>query len=271
MATNLHEALRVSEELLTNVTTKTTITRILCVGSASDPANKKGIYRIVQPVDLPGFSFSFCQYLIVDDEPLLWETGFRGMFPQVREAVARVIPPSSIRWISFSHHENDEDGAANLWLQEAPQAQIMCSKVGAMTNGDLYDRPVRPLNDNEEVNLGAMRVRWLQTPHLPHNWDAGLLFETTTKSLLASDIITQTGSKNPPLREACALNELKVPLYEQLDPSSWAWTKLHDGMFDRLIALEPQLLCCMHGSAFQGPKCVTMLDEIRNLLKGMLA
>lgn len=268
---SLREALRLSEETVTNSTTGTTITRIVSVGPADDPANRNGIYRIVHPLEAPGFSFSFCQYLLVDDEPLLWETGCRGMFPQVRDAVARVIPPSSLRWISFSHHENDEDGCANEWLAEAPQAQILCSSVNEMLNRALYDGPVRGMKDGEEVRLGSMVVRWIGTPHFPHNWEAGLLFETTTASLCASDLVVQWGSKHLPVRPACRLAEIGVKLFEEFDPSSWSWSKNHDLYFDKLIALQPKTLCCMHGSAFVGEECPQMLDDLRNLLKRVLA
>jgi len=145
-----------------------------------------GIYRISTPVPpsvIPG-GFTFNQYLLVDDAPLLFHTGPRSMFPWVREAVTHVLGDvSRLRYVSFSHIESDECGSMNEFLAAAPGAEVLCSRVAAMTSADLADRPPRALADGEEVSLGRKRVRWLDAPHLPHNWECGYFFESTTRTL----------------------------------------------------------------------------------------
>jgi hypothetical protein len=262
---NLSDKLaRASESLrITNAERKVNIARV--VGLGDDTV--KGIYRINHPVEIPGTAFSFNQYLLVDDAPLLWETGPLELFPFVREAIATVIEPDSLRYIAFSHHENDEDGAANEWLNEAPGSEILTSGVNNMINGGSYVRAPRALEDGTEVALGSMTVKFLASPHFPHGWEAGLMFETTTRSLLASDLLTQTGTGAVPLREACSLKDIGYPLFDELDPGSWGWTRNHEAYFARIIELNPDTLCCMHGSAFTGEYSPNMLAELCALLK----
>ena len=248
---------------ITNAKRKVNIARIVDLGDNS----KKGIYRINHPVEIPGTAFSFNQYLLVDDAPLLWETGPLELFPFVLEAVATVLDPTQLKYISFSHHENDEDGSANEWLKLAPEAEILTSGVNTMINGGTYIRPVQTLDDGAEVSLGSMTVRFLATPHFPHGWEAGLMFEITTRSLLASDLLTQTGTGDEPLREACPIKDIGYPLFDELDPGSWAWTANHEGYFARLVELQPETLCCMHGSAFTGDYSPKMLLELCASLK----
>ena len=154
-----------------------------------------GIYRINTPMMLPGdVAFSFNQYLIDDDEPLLFHTGLRQLFPLVNEAVASVLPAARLRHIAFSHVEADECGALNLWLAAAPQSAPLCGTVAAMVSvNDLADRAPRALADGEVLNLGHHRVRWFDAPHLPHGWDCGFLMEETTGTLLCGDLFTQPG------------------------------------------------------------------------------
>jgi hypothetical protein len=147
------------------------------------------IFRISTPVPpsvIPG-GFTFNQILIVDDEPLLFHTGPRRMFPLVREAVEHVLgDPAKLRYVSFSHVEGDECGALGEWLALAPKAEPVCGTVAAMLSmGDLTDRPPVVLADGQDLALGKKRVRWLDAPHLPHNWECGYLFESTTHTLLA--------------------------------------------------------------------------------------
>lgn len=248
---------------ITNAGRKVNIARVV---DPEDGSNK-GIYRINHPVDIPGTAFSFNQYLLVDEDPLLWETGPLELFPYVREAVATVMDPSQLKYISFSHHENDEDGAANEWLKLAPEAEVLTSGVNGMINGGTYLRPVRVLDDGAEVSLGSMKVIFLSTPHFPHGWEAGLMFETTTRSLLASDLLTQTGFGEEPLKEACPIKDIGYPLFDELDPGSWAWTVKYEGYFARLVELQPDTLCCMHGSAFTGDYSPGMLQELCASLK----
>src|SRR5262249_32943585 len=155
----------------------------------------EGIYRISTPIPpnpaLPA-GFTFNQFLIVDDEPLLFHTGLRRIFSFVREAVAKVIPVDSLRWVSFSHHEADANGSLEAWLAGAPRALPLCGRLGAMLAAeDLASRAPRVLADGEQLSIGKKSVRWFDTPHLPHGWDAGYLAETTTRTLFCGDILTQ--------------------------------------------------------------------------------
>ena len=163
-----------------------------------------GIYRINTPMMLPGdVAFSFNQYLIDDDEPLLFHTGLRQLFPLVNEAVASVLPAARLRHIAFSHVEADECGALNQWLAAAPQSVPLCGTVAAMVSvNDLADRAPRALADGEVLSLGHHRVRWFDAPHLPHGWDCGFLMEETTGTLLCGDLFTQPGRGEPALTGA---------------------------------------------------------------------
>jgi flavorubredoxin len=147
------------------------------------------IYRINTPVALPGNTpFSFNQYLVVDDEPLLFHTGLRGLFPMVSEAVASVMPLERLRHVAFSHVEADECGSMNQWLAVAPQAAPLCGTIAAMVSmNDLADRPPRALADGEVVSLGRHRVRWFDAAHLPHGWECGYLMEEHTSTLFCVD------------------------------------------------------------------------------------
>ena len=154
----------------------------------------QGIFRISTPVSAVPGGFTFNQYLVVDDEPLLFHTGLRQMFPLVREAIEAIMPVERLRYVSFSHYEADECGALNDFLAAAPNAVPLCGQIGAMVSiGDMADRPPRALDDGEGVSLGAHTVRWFATPHLPHGWDCGFLMEETTRTLMCGDLFTQGG------------------------------------------------------------------------------
>jgi flavorubredoxin len=210
-----------------------------------------GIYRINTPVAIPGGpSFNFNQYLLVDDDPLLFHTGPRRMFPFVREAVAALMKPERLRWIGFSHTEADECGALNEWLAAAPQAEPLCSQVAAMVSiGDLADRPPRALADGERLVLGRHTVQWIDTPHVPHGWDAGLLMDVSNGTLFAGDLFTD-GDPGP-----AALTESDI-----LGPSEafrhamdyFAHAPQTAATLDRLAALKPTTIARMHGSAWRG-------------------
>src|ERR1700752_1414673 len=130
----------------------------------------------------------FNQFLVVDDEPFLMHTGFKGMFATTRDAVATVLDPARVRWIGYSHFESDECGALNEWLTTAPQPKAVCGFLGARLNLNHFPiRPPRPLNDGEVFSLGRRRLRYLFTPHVPHGWDAGFFFEETDRTLSCSD------------------------------------------------------------------------------------
>ena len=210
-----------------------------------------GIYRIhtaLPPEVVPG-GFSFNQYLILDDEPLLFHTGSRSLFEGVRAAVERVTPVAALGHLAFSHWEQDECGALNALLAIAPHSVPLCSSVNAMINGDGMDRPARVLRDGEVLSLGKRRVRWLDTPHLPHGWESGLLFEETTGTLLCGDLFTQPGTADAPVVETDIL-EPSEALREQLD--YFAHGAGECAALERLAALSPRVLGCMHGHAFAG-------------------
>jgi glyoxylase-like metal-dependent hydrolase (beta-lactamase superfamily II) len=155
-----------------------------------------GIYRLstyVPEVARPA-GFTFNQFLVLGDEPLLFHSGLRRMFPLVREALARIIPPERLRWIAFGHYEADESGAVNEWLAVAPHAEAAHGHTGCLVSlNDTADRPPRMLADGEAIDLGGRRVRWLDTPHIPHGWDAGVLYEEASGTLLCGDLFTQLG------------------------------------------------------------------------------
>lgn len=210
-----------------------------------------GIYRINTPVQIPGAgAFSFNQYLIADDAPLLFHTGPRKMFPLVQEAVASVLPVDQLRYIAFSHVEADECGSLNEWLRVAPQSVPLCGSVAALVSiEDLADRPPKALADGETVALGRHRVRWLDTPHLPHAWECGFLTEDSTRTLLCGDLFTQPGAGLPPLTESDILGPSEA-FRHQLD--YYSHTMSARPLFEKLIAAEPTTLACMHGSAWRG-------------------
>ena len=212
-----------------------------------------GIFRVSTPVPPnPGLptGFSFNQYLVVADAPLLFHTGLRKMFPLTLEAVRTVIRPETLRYIAFSHTESDESGALVDWLGVAPNAVTACSRVAAMTSAaDMTDRPVVPLADGEVLDLGSHRVKWFDAPHVPHGWDCGFLGEMSTRTLLCGDLFTQPGATHEPVTEGDILGPSEA-MRGAMDYFA------HGGntaaVLDRLAAFEPRLLACMHGSAYRG-------------------
>jgi flavorubredoxin len=218
-----------------------------------------GIFRIstFMPEVAPPAGFAFNQFLIAADEPLLFHTGHRRLFPSVHEAVSRVIDPERLRWISFGHVEADECGSMNLWLAAAPQSQIAHGETACdVSLSDLADRPPRTLADGEIIDLGGKRVRYIDTPHTPHGWEAGLLFEETTQTLLCGDLFTQTG-ETPPLTAGDIVGPASAA--EDL----FAFSSLHPEMgatIRRLAPLAPKTLALMHGPAFAGDAAAALED-----------
>lgn len=212
----------------------------------------EGIYRIstgVHPEGLPG-GFSFNQYLVLDDEPLLFHTGLRALFPAVRDAIARVMPVERLRWVAFSHFEQDECGALNEFLAAAPRAQAACSAVGAMTSvGDLAIRPPRPLTDGERIRLGRHEVVWHDAPHVPHGWDCAFASETTTRTLLCGDLFTQGGARHAPLTESDVLGPSEA-MRAAMD--YYAHAPATRSTLEKLAGTGPRTLACMHGAAWHG-------------------
>jgi flavorubredoxin len=211
-----------------------------------------GFYRISTGIDVPDVpgGFSFNQYLIADDEPLLFHTGLRHLFPATRAAIETVMPVDRLRYVAFSHFEADECGALNDFLAVAPKAEAVCSRVGAMTSvGDFADRPPRALADGEELKLGKHTVRWLDAPHLPHGWDCGYMFETTGKTLFCGDLFTQPGAQSPALTGGDIL-EPSEAMRGGLD--YFAHGRDTGALIAKLAGLKPTKLACMHGSAWEG-------------------
>jgi flavorubredoxin len=210
-----------------------------------------GIFRINTPVPLPdGGDFSFNQYLIVDDEPLLFHTGPRQLFPVVSEAVARLIPLDTLRYVALSHFEADECGSLNAFLAAAANATPLCSRVAAMVSlTDYADRPPRALADTEELTIGRHVLRWLDTPHVPHAWECGLMMETSTRTLLCGDLFTQGGRGEAALTEADILGPSEA-FRQALD--YFAHAPQTQATLERLAREQPETLACMHGSAWRG-------------------
>ena len=210
-----------------------------------------GIYRINTPVDLPGgHAFSFNQYLVQDDEPLLFHTGTRQMFALVREAVASLLPVERLRYVALSHTEADESGSINDWLAAAPGAVAVCSRIGAMVSiNDLTGRPARALADGEQLALGRHTLQWLDTPHVPHGWDCGLMIEASTATLLCSDLLTQPGRGEAALTEGDILGPSEA---FRLAMDYYAHAPHTAATLERLASLAPRTLACMHGSAWRG-------------------
>jgi len=211
-----------------------------------------GIYRISTPIGpeaVPG-GFTFNQYLIDDEEPVLFHTGPRKLFPLVSEAVSRVLPLDRLRYIGLSHFEADECGAMNEFLAAAPNAVPLCSQIAAMVSvNDVADRPARALADGEVLDLGRHSVCWLDTPHLPHGWECGYLFEEKTGTLLCGDLFTQGGAEHDPVTEKDILGP-SLAMQASLD--YYSHTKNARALFDKLIETQPRVLACMHGSAWNG-------------------
>ena len=206
---------------------------------------------------VPEFNLRFNHFLIKDDEPLLFHAGMRQMFPVMRDAVARLIDPSTLRWISFSHFEADECGALNEWLATAPHAEPVCGLVGALVSvNDFALRPARVLAHDEALKTGRYRFRFRRTPHVPHNWEAGLLFEEVTRTLLCSDLFTHEGDTEAVTKSGLDLvDRAKRSLTEgQKGPfaDAYPYTPMTEPILHGLADLEPAQLALMHGASFVG-------------------
>ncbi|HAV62066.1 MAG TPA: MBL fold metallo-hydrolase [Verrucomicrobiales bacterium] len=219
------------------------------------------LFRLSQYV--PEFNLQFNHFLVRDEEPMLYHTGMRRMFPQLREAVTQLIDPARIRWIGFSHFEVDECGALNDWLALAPQAQAVCSVVGALVNmGDFASRPARGLGRDEVFSTGKYRFRFRPTPHLPHGWDAGVLFEETQRTLLCSDLFHHDGDVEP-LTESDILGRVRKAITEyQAGPlmDYLPFTSKTEKILHELAAWQPRTLATMHGSTFVGDGAKALRD-----------
>ncbi len=210
------------------------------------------IFRISTPIPpqvMPG-GFTFNQFLIKDDAPLLFHTGPRKMFEMTHDAIARVMPVSALRYVAFSHFEPDECGALNEFLATAPRAEPVCGAISAMVcMGDYADRPARALADGETLSLGRHSVQWIDAPHLPHGWDCGFIADTTTRTLFCGDLFTQFGAQHPALTSGDIL-EASEAARAQAD--YYAHAPDSGAIIERLAATRPTTLACMHGAAWSG-------------------
>lgn len=225
------------------------------------------VYRI--SIYAAAGDLQFNHFLIRDAEPLLFHTGLRGMFPEVRDAVSTLINVADLRHISFSHFESDECGSLNEWLAVAPKADVICSQVGAIVSvNDFTGRDARALPDGEVFSTGRYRFRYCQTPHLPHGWDAGVLFEETQGTLLCSDLFHQTGDVEPLTesdvvgRSYQAMQNYQAGILAEYVP----YTRLTAKNLQKLAALKPKTLAIMHGSSFRGD-CAKALGELDQALR----
>ena len=209
------------------------------------------VFRLSTWVDqiAPPAGFTFNQFLVRGEEPFLFHTGMRQLFPLVSEAINRLVPPSDLRWISFAHVEADENGSMNLLLDAAPSSQVVHGELACMLSlNDMADRPPRPMGSGETLDIGGHVLRFLPTPHVPHNWESGLWFDESTKTLFAGDLFTQVGG-GPALVES-DLVEAAVRAEELFH--STALTPGLAPTLQRLADLEPIALALMHGPSFRG-------------------
>lgn len=220
-----------------------------------------GVFRLstlVPEVAAPAGGFTFNQYLIRADQPLLFHTGPRGMFADISAAVARLVPIEQLRWVSFGHVESDECGSMNQWLAAAPGAEVAHGFTACMVSlNDLADRPPRMLADGETLDLGGARVRWIDTPHVPHAWESGLMFEETTATLLTGDLFTHAGDGPALTRDSIVEPSART---EEMFKASSLTPQLAPTI-RRLAALQPKTLAVMHGSCFAGD-CAAELNGL---------
>src|SRR4051794_35429818 len=225
------------------------------------------VYRI--SVFVPEIQLQFNHFLIRDDEPLLYHAGLRLMFPVLYDAVKTLIDPALIRWIGFSHFEVDECGALNEWLQVAPNAQAVCSEVGAIVNmTDFAIRPAVAMKSNEILPTGKHRYRFIQTPHLPHGWDAGVMFEETNKTLLCSDLFHQNGNvADITDKDILASHRNSMLEFEQGPLMEYTPYTHHTAkLLYSLADLKPKTLATMHGSSFYGD-CSQALIDLNSVMR----
>lgn len=220
-------------------------------------------------VYVPEFNLQFNHFLIKDDEPMLYHTGMKQMFPSLLEAVTRILPPSQIRWIGFSHFEVDECGALNDWLQAAPIAKGVCSEAGAILNmADFAIRPVHAMDDNTLLKTGKYSYRFIRTPHLPHGWDAGIMFEETNRTLLCSDLFHQNGDVVN-LTDKDILSGYKTAILEYEKGPLMGYTPYTANtskLLNKLAELNPKTLATMHGSSFNGD-CRKAFADLNLIMK----
>ncbi len=214
-------------------------------------------------IHVPDFDLQFNHFLVRDEEPLLFHAGLRAMFPLLRDAVATLIDPTQLRHIAWSHFEADEIGGLNHWLELAPRAQPVCTLVGKLVSVDDFAiRPARGMAAEDVLSTGQYRFRFHRSPHLPHGWDAGLLFEETRRTLFCSDLFHQFGDV-----AAVTASDLIGPArqaMQQMQSGPLAdympYTSQTAGVLEGLAALQPQTLAVMHGSSYTGSSDQMLID-----------
>jgi flavorubredoxin len=223
---------------------------------------------------IPQANLQFNQFLVRDEEPLLFHTGLRGLFPVVQEAVTGLLDPSTIRWIGFSHFEADECGALAQWQTVAPNATAVCSFVAKVVSVDdsAAVRPARALKDGEVLATGRHRFRFLQTPQVPHAWDAGLMFDQTEALLLCSDLFHQSGNCEPATQSDVVARFRETLIEYQQGPLAnyLPYTCHTEPTLNRLAALKPRVLAAMHGSTFLGDG-EQALHDLARVMRELLA
>jgi flavorubredoxin len=216
---------------------------------------------------VPAFDMQFNHFLVRDEEPLLFHAGFKGMFPALRDAVGSLIDPTKLRHVAWSHFESDECGALNHWLELAPQAQPVCTLVGKLVSVDDFSiRPARGMTAEDVLNTGKYRFRFYRSPHLPHGWDAGVLFEETRKTLFCSDLFHHFGNVAPVTSSDLIEPSRMAMLQLQQGPLEGyiPYTRQSEGVLRSLAELKPETLAVMHGSSYrgQGDKLLTALAGV---------
>jgi flavorubredoxin len=225
-----------------------------------------GIYKICTPLDVIPGGFTLNSYLIADDEPVLFHTGYRRLFTTTLEAVGKVMPAARLRWIGGSHFEGDEFGALNDFLDAAPEAIPFGAEIGVLTSlNDFASRPARALRDGEEFPIGSRSLKWLYTPHVPHGWDCGVLFDSSTGTLLCGDLFTQPGGSPPPVTESEVLSASEG-MRAMMD--YYAHSTETGVILERLAALGPSMLACQHGSAYRGDGAALLRELARTIEHG---
>lgn len=225
------------------------------------------VFRLA--VYLPELDMQFCHFLVRDEQPLLFHTGLRRMFPILRDAVAQLIDPTTLRYIGWSHFESDECGALYDWLQLAPQAEPVCTLVGKLVSVDDFSiRPARGMTADDVLSTGKYRYRFYRSPHIPHGWDAGVLFEETQKTLFCSDLFHHFGDAS-----AVTSSDLIGPTGQAMDrlqqgplAGYMPYTRATEGVLRALAGLQPETLAVMHGSSYRGrgdEQLVSLAEVIR--------
>ena len=224
------------------------------------------IYRICTPLNVIPGGFTINSYLVADDEPLLFHTGYKKLFPITLEAIGKVMPVEKLRWIGGSHFEGDEFGALNDFLGVAPEATPFGAEIGVLTSlNDFATRPARGFVDGEEFYIGSRRMKWLYTPHVPHGWDCGILFDQSTRTLFCGDLFTQPGANMPPVTESEVLTASEG-MREMMD--YYAHATSTTAILERLAGLCPSTLACQHGSAYRGDGVALLRELAATLEKG---